>query len=94
MAVTNQNQACLRPRSRNLTDFSKVGGLSSHIKLLREIIIFPLLYGDLYKHFNVKAPRGVLFFGPPGTYITIVPGNIALLCGRYWQDISCWCFSY
>ncbi|KAK9731372.1 ATPase family associated with various cellular activities (AAA) [Popillia japonica] len=82
MAVTNQNQACLRPRSRNLTDFSKVGGLSSHIKLLREIIIFPLLYGDLYKHFNVKAPRGVLFFGPPGTGKTLVAGALATELSR------------
>lgn len=61
-----QNRVCLRSKNKNLTDFSKVGGLSNHIKLLREIIIFPLLYGELYKHFNVKAPRGVLFFGPPG----------------------------
>ncbi|KAI4468268.1 aaa domain-containing [Holotrichia oblita] len=82
MATTNQNQACLRPRNRNLTDFSKVGGLSSHIKLLREIIIFPLLYGDLYKHFNVKAPRGVLFFGPPGTGKTLVAGALATELSR------------
>ncbi|GJQ79242.1 hypothetical protein Trydic_g5486 [Trypoxylus dichotomus] len=63
-------------------DFSKVGGLSSHIKLLREIIIFPLLYGDLYKHFNVKAPRGVLFFGPPGTGKTLVAGALATELNR------------
>lgn len=48
------------------TDFSKIGGLHNHIQLLREIIITPLLYGELFQHFNIKAPRGVLFFGPPG----------------------------
>lgn len=79
MATVNQNRACLRPKIKNLTDFSKVGGLSSHIKLLREIIIFPLLYGELYKHFNIKAPRGVLFFGPPGTSVqNKISGNLYL----------------
>lgn len=47
-------------------DFSKIGGLHNHIQLLREIIITPLIYGELFQHFNIKAPRGVLFFGPPG----------------------------
>lgn len=50
--------------------FSKIGGLNNHIKLLREIIITPLLHGELFQYFNIKAPRGVLFFGPPGIIIT------------------------
>lgn len=62
-----------RPSARDIlkrtnfsVDFSKVGGLSHHIAVLKEIIIFPLIYTDLYVHFNIKVPRGVLFYGPPG----------------------------
>lgn len=59
------------------TNFSEIGGLSTHINLLKEIIIMPLLYADLYKHFNIKPPRGVLFYGPPGTGKTLVAGALA-----------------
>lgn len=82
MATVNRNkaQSSKMPVNKNKPariDFSKIGGLSNHIKLLREIIIFPLLYGDLFQYFHIKAPRGVLFFGPPGKpfhlEISIVP---------------------
>ena len=53
---------------KTTTDFSNVGGLSHHIEILREIVIFPLLYKELYNHFGVKAPKGVLFHGPPGKF--------------------------
>lgn len=53
-------------RTNFSVDFSKVGGLSHHIAVLKEIIIFPLIYTDLYVHFSIKVPRGVLFYGPPG----------------------------
>ncbi|KAF2903910.1 hypothetical protein ILUMI_02271 [Ignelater luminosus] len=55
-----------------IIDFSKVGGLNNHIRLLREIIVLPLIYADLYFHFNIKAPRGVLFYGSSVTGKTLV----------------------
>lgn len=54
--------------SKNNLDFENIGGLSDHIKTLKELIMFPLLYENLYFHFKIKAPRGVLFYGPPGKY--------------------------
>ncbi|XP_022921257.1 ATPase family AAA domain-containing protein 2-like [Onthophagus taurus] len=80
-AQDTNRRLCLR-NSNTLPDFSKVGGLSTHIQLLREIIIFPLLYEDLYKHFCVKAPRGVLFYGPPGTGKTLVAGALSTELSR------------
>ena len=46
--------------------FDTVGGLSQHIKALKEMIIFPLLYPEVFEKFHINPPRGVLFFGPPG----------------------------
>lgn len=63
--------------SKNKLDFNNVGGLAHHIKALKELIIFPLLYGNLYSHFNIKAPRGVLFYGPPGTGKTLLAAALA-----------------
>ncbi|CAH1163487.1 unnamed protein product [Phaedon cochleariae] len=82
MSMLNQNKESKGPRraksfNKDATDFSKVGGLGNHLKTLREIIIFPLLHGNVFSHFKIKPPRGVLFHGPPGTGKTLVAGALA-----------------
>lgn len=47
-------------------DFSCIGGLEKHIRVVKETVLFPLMYGDVYAKFNLKPPRGLLFYGPPG----------------------------
>nr|XP_031843396.1 ATPase family AAA domain-containing protein 2-like [Nomia melanderi] len=49
-------------------DFSCIGGLEKHIRVVKETVLFPLMYGDVYAKFNLKPPRGLLFYGPPGNY--------------------------
>lgn len=46
--------------------FSMVGGLDSYIRSLKEMILFPLLYPEVFQRFSIQPPRGVLFYGPPG----------------------------
>lgn len=46
--------------------FASVGGLDSHLRALKEMVILPLLYPDVFQHFDTQPPRGVLFTGPPG----------------------------
>lgn len=46
--------------------FSDVGGLESHIHCLKEMVVFPMLYPDVFERYNTTAPKGVLFHGPPG----------------------------
>ncbi|XP_026477097.1 ATPase family AAA domain-containing protein 2-like [Ctenocephalides felis] len=60
--------------------FSHVGGLCEQIDVLREMILFPLIYEDVYEMFSVKPARGVLFHGPPGTGKTLVAGALAGEC--------------
>jgi len=50
---------------RNVT-FEQVGGLETYIRSLKEMILFPLLYPEVFQKFAIQAPRGVLFYGPPG----------------------------
>ncbi|XP_063905374.1 ATPase family AAA domain-containing protein 2-like isoform X2 [Zophobas morio] len=79
MSAMKQEKSCekISKRTKPATDFSKVGGLSNHIKILRDTIIVPLLHNNVYTHFNIKTPRGVLFYGPPGTGKTLVAGALA-----------------
>lgn len=53
-------------------DFSQVGGLQGHIDKLKEMVMLPLLYPELFLRFHVTPPRGVLFHGPPGTGKTLL----------------------
>ena len=49
--------------------FKSVGGLNSHVKSLREMVVLPLLYPEVFAKFGVTPPRGVLFYGPPGKHL-------------------------
>lgn len=48
--------------------FDQVGGLTQHLQSLKEIVLFPLLYPEIFQNFNVQPPKGVLFYGPPGIF--------------------------
>ncbi|KAF2363130.1 Bromodomain [Trinorchestia longiramus] len=60
--------------------FNSVGGLNHHLRLLREMVVLPLLYPEVFDKFGVTAPRGVLFYGPPGTGKTLVARALANEC--------------
>ncbi|OCT74999.1 hypothetical protein XELAEV_18033988mg [Xenopus laevis] len=60
--------------------FSSVGGLSKHIAALKEMVVFPLLYPEIFERFKIQPPRGCLFYGPPGTGKTLVARALANEC--------------
>lgn len=53
-------------------NFDGVGGLDSHVNQLKEMVLLPLLYPELFSRLHVTPPRGVLFHGPPGTGKTLL----------------------
>lgn len=62
--------------------FDGVGGLSDHISALKEMIVFPLLYPEVFEMFKIQPPRGCLFYGPPGTGKTLVARALANECSQ------------
>ena len=50
--------------------FESVGGLGKHIRALKEMVVFPLLYPEIFERFKINPPRGVLFYGPPGIMLS------------------------
>nr|XP_056710645.1 ATPase family AAA domain-containing protein 2 [Euleptes europaea] len=62
--------------------FDSVGGLSSHISALKEMVVFPLLYPEVFQRFRIQPPRGCLFYGPPGTGKTLVARALANECSQ------------
>ncbi|XP_014820790.1 PREDICTED: ATPase family AAA domain-containing protein 2 isoform X2 [Calidris pugnax] len=62
--------------------FDSVGGLSDHISALKEMVVFPLLYPEVFERFKIQPPRGCLFYGPPGTGKTLVARALANECSQ------------
>ncbi|XP_027757727.1 ATPase family AAA domain-containing protein 2-like isoform X1 [Empidonax traillii] len=62
--------------------FDGVGGLSEHISSLKEMVIFPLLYPEIFERLKIEPPRGCLFYGPPGTGKTLLARALANECSQ------------
>lgn len=37
--------------------FDSIGGLSNHIAALKEMVVFPLLYPEVFEKFKIQPPR-------------------------------------
>ncbi|KAG5846369.1 hypothetical protein ANANG_G00114190 [Anguilla anguilla] len=68
--------------------FDSVGGLGTHIQALKEMVVFPLLYPEVFEKFKIQPPRGCLFYGPPGTGKTLVARALANECSQGDRKVS------
>ncbi|XP_077454516.1 ATPase family AAA domain-containing protein 2 isoform X2 [Stigmatopora argus] len=68
--------------------FDSIGGLSRHISSLKEMVVFPLLYPEVFERFHIQPPRGCLFYGPPGTGKTLVARALANECSQGEHKVS------
>ncbi|XP_074539836.1 ATPase family AAA domain-containing protein 2 isoform X2 [Halichoeres trimaculatus] len=68
--------------------FESIGGLNRHISALKEMVVFPLLYPEVFEKFKIQPPRGCLFYGPPGTGKTLVARALANECSQGERKVS------
>jgi transitional endoplasmic reticulum ATPase len=47
--------------------FEDVGGLDREIRLVRELVQLPLQFPHVYRQLGISPPRGIIFYGSPGT---------------------------
>ena len=57
--------------------WGNIGGLDSVKEELQQAVEWPLKYGDVYKQFATKSPKGFLMYGPPGTGKTLLAKALA-----------------
>ena len=58
-------------------DYSDIGGLGPQIQNIRDAVELPFLHPDLYREHGLKAPKGVLLYGPPGCGKTLIAKAVA-----------------
>ncbi|MGY1638344.1 proteasome ATPase [Geodermatophilus sp. SYSU D00742] len=58
-------------------DYADIGGLSRQIEQIRDAVELPFLHADLFREFELRPPKGILLYGPPGCGKTLIAKAVA-----------------
>src|SRR5262249_16032479 len=78
-AMKGIRPAALRDRYAQIAPvgWEDIGGLEEAKRTLREAVLWPLEYPEVYRQAGAAAVRGILLSGAPGTGMTLLAGALA-----------------
>lgn len=74
--VRSDVEQLLTPETPDVT-YADIGGLDSQIELVRDAVELPFKHPELYRAYGLRAPKGILLYGPPGCGKTLIAKAVA-----------------